>query len=142
MASEQWKPVAGFAAYDVSSHGRVRSWWQKRDGAGRVVDRSGKPVYLTPLIGRGGRRFVILYGNSGTKNTVLSRLVLTAFKGKAPKGHAPAYTDGNLANCRAANLSWISRGEAVRAAMVATKAKKAMEKTSARKKRTREKSAT
>ena len=27
MLTEVWRPVAGFPGYDVSSAGRVRSWW-------------------------------------------------------------------------------------------------------------------
>lgn len=92
--TEEWRPVAGFSRYEVSSLGRVRA------SACEIVHQ-----FRTPL----GRHKVYLRPDeSGEKAKVLlvHRLVLAAFVGPAPRGMEACHNDGNPSNNAAVNLRW------------------------------------
>lgn len=69
---EFWRPLAGFPGYDVSTMGRIRSYWQRVTGMGRGTRAMGQypsfltlfPIKSTRSVGylrvylfRGGQRF-------------------------------------------------------------------------------------
>jgi hypothetical protein len=99
MIDEQWRPIAEFPGYDVSSHGRVRhgdrlmSSYQSKDG------------YIT--IGLWLGRW-----HGGQKLSKVHRLVCAAFHGPRPSlDHFTAHLDGSKTNNHYLNLAWKTRKE-------------------------------
>lgn len=98
---EQWCPVADTfygAVYEVSDLGRVR--------------RIGKPASLKPGLSRPKKgspytkHVVCLSRSSKTRTLAVSRLVLEAFVGPAPKGHEACHRNGDTGDNRLSNLRW------------------------------------
>lgn len=104
--SAEWRTIAGFPAYAVSSDGEVKRV--------RKIGRTGRVgTVLQPWIdGRTGYPTVSLCdGERAHKRTVHS-LVCEAFHGPAPSPvHEVAHGDGHRANCRASNLRWATHAE-------------------------------
>lgn len=108
--AEEWRRIAGYPNYEVSSLGRVRSLPHHivcKDGrrklmAGRVLQASpptNKWQYPQVNLGRGHHFKVHV-------------LVCTAFKGEQPTpAHRVAHWDGDYNNCREANLRWATQRE-------------------------------
>ncbi|SDN35029.1 NUMOD4 motif-containing protein [Geodermatophilus siccatus] len=93
---EQWKPVRGVPAYNVSNLGRVRS---RR--------RSREPVVLAGWISdTNGYRHVWLCTDAGKTCRTVHTLVCEAFHGPRPRGHEARHLDGDSQNNRADNLRW------------------------------------
>lgn len=95
---EEWRPIAGFAEYEVSSLGRVR---RATDGyrkpAGHILRQSQTFGYATIALWRDGKSV----GNR------VNRLVCRAFHGEPPSPqHHAAHIDGVRGNNRAENLRW------------------------------------
>jgi hypothetical protein len=111
-AEEVWKAVPGYGgAYEVSSHGRVRSLDRLvlrsfRDG--RVGARLVAGRVLRPGPARTGHRTVAL-GRGNSKQ--VHSLVLLAFVGPPPPGHEVLHNDGDPANNRLSNLRYGTRSE-------------------------------
>lgn len=108
--SEVWKSVPGFADYEVSNLGRLRSLKKtNRLGLPQIVKqfitapRKNKPRYWVTR----------LWNDYGTRKHVrVHRLVLLAFEGPAPAGkNQGAHLDGNSLNNWLANLKWSSQSE-------------------------------
>ena len=89
---EVWKAVPGFAGYEVSDRGRVRSFRVPR-------------VLRAELNGR-GHASVWLMNAGRAKRQSVHRLVLLAFRGPAPAGHEGCHGDGDLRNNALQNLRW------------------------------------
>ena len=104
--SELWLPVPGFADYEVSSFGRVRSW--KTTGYGTALRRDPRELRLHPVT-RGGYLYCKL-SRPDTKKKVhclVHRLVLEAFVGPCPDGmQCRHFPDRTTTNNRLSNLSW------------------------------------
>jgi HNH endonuclease/NUMOD4 motif len=106
MVAERWRPIAGFAHYDVSDCGRVRSWLNPgRNGIRRspviralVPDKEG---YLTVTLRRDGKNFCCK----------VHRLVLIAFGGPCPAGKEVRHRNGIPNDNRLSNLLWGTRRE-------------------------------
>lgn len=103
--AEVWKPVVGAPGYDVSNHGRVRSWWA---GSGFAKEQL-LPAPRLRKLGRvrGG------YINVGLKiagrlvQRRVHRLMLEAFVGAPPDSEAVCrHLDGDPGNNRIENLAW------------------------------------
>jgi len=101
---EVWRPVQEFPGYEVSSLGQVRSY-RSRNGRGKGF--SGPPRILKPYPVKEGYLTVNLcVAGARTKKTLVHRLVLAAFRGKAPKGFHACHFDGIRTNNRLDNLRW------------------------------------
>lgn len=94
MTAEEWRTVAGFPDYQVSSVGRVVSYKRQR------------PRELAGVVGTSGYQKVTL-ARDGEKSTKhIHVLVCEAFHGPRPEGMWVRHLDGNKANNAAANLAW------------------------------------
>lgn len=98
MSEEVWKPVPNLRGYEVSSHGRVRSY-RRRGSAEPYYD--DEPVILTPCL-VGGRYAVTMQ----RRKVFVHRLVLESFVGPCPPGMVGCHNDGDHANNRLDNLRW------------------------------------
>lgn len=100
--TEEWRPVVGFPAYEVSSHGRVRSLIRlvgKYMKPGRIL-RPGRKMWK-------GRRLVALQVALGRGHPKkVHRLVLEAFRGPCPPEMEGCHNDGDPGNNRLSNLRW------------------------------------
>ncbi len=95
---EKWLPVAGFAGkYEVSDHGRVRSFGRKSPNGALLVGRSSP---------RGYRYFNLCSEGKRVRTYSLHRLVLEAFVGPRPNGLVCCHWDGNPKNNMLSNLRW------------------------------------
>ena len=99
--AEEWRPIPGWEGeYDVSDHGRVRSW--KRSGPPRVLRPGfsyGYPYYNLHRVGR--KQFV----------RRVHVLVMLAFVGERPEGLQIRHLDGDPANPHLSNLKYGTRYE-------------------------------
>jgi hypothetical protein len=100
----EWRAIPGFEGiYDVSTDGRVRSWYT--GGGFRLV----KPRERTLQRDKDGYPFVLLYRGGKAKGFRVSALVLMAFRGPRPPAGEASHRDGNKVNNAANNLIWESR---------------------------------
>lgn len=93
---EIWKPILGFAGYEVSNHGRVRSWMS--------VNHPGK--ILSPAKTSSGYMQVSLSLRGSLHPLRIHRLVLIAFVGPCPTGMESCHKDGIRSNNCLSNLRW------------------------------------
>jgi hypothetical protein len=100
-ATEEWRPVPGHPGYDVSSHGRVRSYRRRH---GLVAE----PRLLSPVVGKTGYPHVAV---TGRRHVTVHTLVLTTFVGPRPANMECRHLDGNRLNPRLDNLRWGTRSE-------------------------------
>lgn len=101
--NEIWKPILGYEEYEVSNMGRIRRYAKKN-----------KTYYLLNLTNNknNNRLYVMLYKNKKRKNLQVSRLVAHAFvPGYSPTKNTVNHKDGNVLNCAADNLEWMSQSE-------------------------------
>jgi hypothetical protein len=101
-ANEIWAPVPGTEYYEISTHGRYRSY----RGYGGL--KLSTPKMLKPR-NSNGYRAVTIYGNGGKRNgrqTYIHILMLTAFVGPCPPGMEASHKDGNRSNNVLLNLEW------------------------------------
>lgn len=123
---EFWKPVEGFPGYDVSSFGRVRSWWCCKKGGTpgeRCIGTAAKEVkpqrkqwhgYPVVHLYRPGQATVATRnGCQNRKQRWLHHLVAEAFVGN-PEGYPEVnHRTGVKADNRAGNLEWSTRQQNV-----------------------------
>jgi hypothetical protein len=109
--TEIWRPVADWLAYEVSSFGRVKSYWiriRKKGNGGffHVIGGSGKILKASP--NRKGYLRVVLCDNAGRRATKqVHQLVLESFVGPCPPGmQCRHHPDVDKKNNRLANLAW------------------------------------
>jgi hypothetical protein len=108
--AEQWKPIPGFDAYEVSNIGRVRSYLGTkrvpghRNGFQHV--RLSEPAILQANISSTGRYGVGLYVGLKRVRKEVHRLVLLAFAGECPVGMEACHNNGNPIDNRLENLRW------------------------------------
>ncbi len=102
--SERWKVVDGFPDYEVSTAGNLR------------VTRGGVARAIRPCPEQGSGRLAVWLTNDRHRAMLgVARLVLTAFDRPPRAGEVPVYRDGDIRNCRRANLRWGTRVDARRA---------------------------
>lgn len=94
MTAEEWRTVAGFPDYQVSSVGRVVSYKRQR------------PRELAGVVGTSGYQKVTLAGDREKSTKHIHVLVCEAFHGPRPEGMWVRHLDGNKGNNAAANLAW------------------------------------
>lgn len=107
---EQWKEISGFPGYEVSDHGRVRSYW-KLHGSKYLPSLENNPQrflgfkdcdgYIRVIFKKEGRKF--------TKK--VARLVLEAFFGPCPTGYETRHLDGIRDKNCFDNLKWGTKKE-------------------------------
>lgn len=97
--TEQWRPVSGFPAYEVSDLGRVLS------------HRRGKPRLLRMTAAAKGYRLVKLSEAGARRTVAVHLLVAEAFHGPRPEGQEVRHLDGDPANNRLDNLRYGTRSE-------------------------------
>lgn len=103
--AEEWRAVEDFPFYDVSSHGRIRSW-QSRNALLPHIRRA-RPVTLSQKTSKAGYREVCLSRNGGRAVKRVHRLVLSAFHGQPPSGDSQgAHLNGRRDDNRRENLVW------------------------------------
>lgn len=93
FASEEWRVVPGFAGYEVSSMGRVRS--SKRSTSPRML----KQKYLD------GRARVTLCSDV-QQGWLVHRLVMLCFRGPCPPGMVVCHNNGRPSDNRLENLRY------------------------------------
>ena len=92
---EVWKPILGWIKYEVSNLGRVR----RLAGFTSNGHRWRGKVLAEGIC-------VVLNDGSRQKSEKISRLVLLAFVGPAPKGMEGCHADDNKLNNKLSNLRW------------------------------------
>ncbi|MGV0050794.1 NUMOD4 domain-containing protein [Mycobacterium colombiense] len=116
---EVWRPIPNYeGCYDISTFGRHR-------GLDRLVRYCPHGVERTRIV-RGGvlsamrrsregdRWRIKLYRNGSCQHFDLADLVLATFQGPPPSlNHYAEHVDGDVNNCRLANLRWALRNEQV-----------------------------
>ncbi|ANS05007.1 hypothetical protein [uncultured Mediterranean phage] len=115
---EEWRGVPGYGGrYEVSSHGRVRSWVTCRGGT--IADESHilqqSPISKDIL---DGALSVNLYHavefTRGGRGYRVSTLVAAVFLGPRPEGKSQViFLDGNNRNFHSSNLAYATKAEAV-----------------------------
>lgn len=102
---ERWMPVVGVEGrYEVSDQGRVRSFVFRKTG---VVSTRPVTVLKQRAGAAGYLRVCLSPGKPAPQRVVhVHRLVLEAFRGFAPAGHAASHLDGVRSNNRLVNLRW------------------------------------
>lgn len=103
MSHEIWKEVPGYPMYEVSTHGRVKSWYNS--GWGRR--KEPRMLKTTPDI-KGYPR-VRLCENGVPETFKIHRLVLLTFVGPCPEDWEGCHNDGKPMNNHLENLRWDTR---------------------------------
>lgn len=104
---EHWKPIIGYEGlYDISDHGRVRTW-MLRTGS-RVTKRSEPMIMKTQPADPKNKdyRNILLRKDRKSRAFLIHRLVLTHFVGPCPPGHQGAHDDGIPSHNWLSNLAW------------------------------------
>ena len=110
IEGERWAPIDGFSHYDISDHGRARSW---RPGPNAKGDRRSKPINIKGGIANGRRTLCLMDGPRGSRRHrwfILSRLVALAFV-EGDRSLEVAHLDGNPLNNHYTNLKWCTSRE-------------------------------
>ena len=106
---EIWKAIPDFPGYEVSDHGRVRSFWKRVGVTGKRATEfvlSGQPVRVLSLICVNGYFRVTLYKDGAGTISIIHNLVLNVFGGPCPPEMEACHNDGNRGNNRFKNLRW------------------------------------
>lgn len=100
---EEWKPISGYSGYEISSHGRIRSFIPstKRKEIPHILatTRHYKNGYVQIRLGRDKVYFV------------LHRLVAKAFIPNPDNKRCVNHLDSNRCNNHVSNLEWCSHRE-------------------------------
>jgi len=106
-AQEDWRAVPGYAGYEASTLGNIRSW--RRRGPGTAL--RGYPLQLRPTVALNGYLVVSMRDGKTSKQVRVHVAVLLTFVGERPLGAHGCHGDGNKANNRLINLRWDSARE-------------------------------
>jgi hypothetical protein len=104
-AQEIWKAIPGFPGYDVSSRGRVRSYWRRATQRGWQIGNT-PTKFLKPSIQKRDYRGVNLTKDGKKIPRRIHLLVLLAFVGPMPPGMESRHLDGVPSNCSLENLCY------------------------------------
>jgi HNH endonuclease len=107
VESEQWVGLVLAKGYDVSSLGRVRSYWKR----GRCPKLQNDPHVLALYEDSLGYFSVRISVNHRSLNRKVHHLILEAFSGFRPEKSECRHLDGNPSNNHVENLTWGSRQE-------------------------------
>jgi hypothetical protein len=109
---EEWKLVPGFADYEVSSLGRLRSL-NPRKGSRANINGGIICGWVQTVRSGYQRRLVALRGGGQTHIRKIHRLVLEAFVGPCPEGMVALHYNGDALDNRLENLRWGTQAENV-----------------------------
>lgn len=98
MTAEEWRPIAGFPDYFVSSLGEVRS--------DRLYRGHPGPRLLAGSVTPGGYRQVLLYRPGQRHGRYVHDLVTEAFIGPKPEGQCVRHLNGDPAVNTVENLAY------------------------------------
>lgn len=106
---EVWKAIPGFEGYEVSDHGRVRSYWRQVPNPGYHGCKS--ILFETPqrIVKQGigsGYLAVTMFKSDNRHRHLVHRLVLLAFIGPCPPRMQCCHGDGIRTNNFLYNLRW------------------------------------
>jgi thymidylate synthase (FAD) len=109
--AEEWKPCVNFPAYEVSTHGGVRSWAPRKHRRKLVYPPAPRPK--RPSRGAAGCYLYVSLadGNGRSVRKNVHSLVLEAFSGTRPEGKVARHLNGNHLDNRLSNLMWGSQAE-------------------------------
>ena len=99
---ERWRAVPNFPGYEVSDHGRVRSY---------KYTVSKGPYVLTIATSYFGRNRVQLNRGDWKYQRYIHRLVLEAFRGPCPPGHETHHLDNDPSNNHLSNLVYLTHAD-------------------------------
>jgi hypothetical protein len=102
---EQWKEIPGFPGYEVSDHGRVRSYWKRVGRRGYIIDIHPQRI-RKPGTNGAGYLFVPLAKDGKQINRQIHTLLLITFVGPCPPGMEGAHGDGDKSRNHFDNLRW------------------------------------
>lgn len=108
---EQWRSIEGWPGYEVSDHGRVRSWKQRTKGRLWLPDYSQPARILRPDVRNGYASVVLSEKGKPVMRASVHRLVVEAFEGPSPDGWHGAHGNGDKSDNRLVNLRWASPAE-------------------------------
>lgn len=105
---EEWRPIPTWDGYEISNHGRVRSWKQRsrEKRCTWIVDYNQPPRILKSDLRNGYPSVLLIRFGFDRSWFAIHRLVLEIFVGAAPEGHEGAHNDGDRTNNRLSNLRW------------------------------------
>ena len=110
---EQWKEIPGFPGYEVSDHGRVRSFLRLVSlgkGKGTKSEITNSPQTIRkPSIHRTGYYHLPFQVNGMTRYGQVHQLVMLAFVGPVPPKMEVCHRDNNRLNNCIDNLRYGSR---------------------------------
>jgi hypothetical protein len=118
LKREVWKAIPDFPGYEVSSLGRIRTFW-KRVGRGKgngrgaisiIADFPQRIMKTNPDKYDGYLNVVLRQGDKGITKTV-HRLVLETFVGPCPEGYEARHLDNTPGNPDLTNLCWGTKSE-------------------------------
>lgn len=101
---EEWRKIDDKGKYEVSSYGRIRSWYYHKQW-------QDVPLYRTFFTSGKGYVYCRMYLEDTPKNYAVHRLVLSAFIGESIL--EPNHKDGNKHNNRLDNLEYMTHRENV-----------------------------
>jgi hypothetical protein len=106
--AEQWKDIPGFPGYQVSDHGRVRSFWKlgnNRNNSPNTISQEPQRIIKAnphsntyPSVGLSNNKIKYIHR--------IHLLVLNVFNGPCPPGMEACHNDGNKHNNYLNNLRW------------------------------------
>lgn len=102
--AEVWMPVPEFPGYEVSNHGRVRTYFARSKSLKTVIGE--KPRIMNHSYGRRGYHRVTLRCDGKQSTKSVHSLVLTAFVGPRPVGGVCCHGNGDVNDNRVSNLRW------------------------------------
>lgn len=105
LNGETWKPIPGFPGYDVSDHGRIRSY-RRRYGVGNWITEQDPQRILRQGTKSRGYKFVQLMNGSGVEVKQVHSLVMLAFVGPCPDGLEICHNDNDPSNNSLSNLRY------------------------------------
>jgi len=95
MTRERWKTIDDYEDYEVSTHGRVRSWRKRSE-----------PKVLKHGLAPSDVLIVSLCNADGKKTQQIRSLVLRTFLGPRPNRSRIIHRDGDATNCKLYNLEY------------------------------------
>lgn len=104
---ETWKEIPGYPGYEVSDHGRVRSYKKHLGGVRWVIEKTPQRI-LKPSTGKGNEypSLAISDSSGASRRWRVHQLVLLAFIGPPPDGMETCHEDGDSANNHLSNLRY------------------------------------